>query len=174
MTTNDTSLWAAFGSPNRLDVAPRARCPTWVAARKVLTKALRSLGCFARVRSWHGIWTLLHSSALPSSCTWNDLCTTHTLHDLRLALDNRGSSNPLAITFWNVRWLVSPHTDAAIGKRGAICRQILRGAITALVETHWTQADEDLWASAFPTSRIVSAPAWGERRGGVALIVPQR
>ena len=31
-----------------------------------------------------------------------------------------------------------------------------------------------MWSSAFPTADIISAPAWGERRGGVALIIPQR
>ena len=174
MDDPNLSLWAALGSPDPLGTAPRARCPTWRAAQQSLTRALIKRKCFSRVRSWQGLWPLLHTSPLPSHATWQNLCLSFSVQDLITALALRAAQNPLSFTFWNVRWLVSPHTDAAIGKRGAVCNQILRGTITALVETHWTSADADLWSSAFPTARVLSAPAWGERRGGVALIIPQR
>ena len=155
MNTSNLSLWAALGSPDLHDAAPRARCPTWIVARNFLTRALTMRKCFARIRSWQGLWPLLHTSPLPSHCTWQELCLSFSVQDLISALALRAAQNPLSFTFWNVRWLVSPHTDAAIGKRGAICKQILRGTITALVETHWTSADADLWSSAFPTANVI-------------------
>merc|ERR1712155_447050 len=80
------------------------------------------------------------------------------------------------IATWNIRWLVSPHTEQATAKRGVVRQWLDAGHVSLLQETHWDQADIAIWTTPFPAATLAAAPAVPGPRGGpcggVATLLP--
>ena len=170
------SLWEALGSPPLDGLLPHPRAPAWLDARRSLRRALQELGVLATTpRSPSTLWTRIHATRCPPGCTWGALCGQVPLARLADLLPVAPGTRPRLCT-WNVRSLRSGDTAEGAERRARLTDAVVRGCIVAVQETHWTPGHCDLWAGAFATGRVLSAPARpgpeGGHQGGVAILVP--
>ena len=136
-------------------------------------------GLRARLRSPTALWGRFYAGrGPPRGATWADLVRGRTVADLARGLEHGGSGQgDLRLASWNVRWLVSPHSDKGKLKKAVITRHLLQGRIVAIQETHWDSRDEAVWQGMFPGTDVVSSPARlgprGGPQGGIALLAPR-
>ena len=160
------TLWEALGQPTLTGLLPTARSPEWCSTRRTLAAALRKHGLQHKVRSAFTLWNLLHHTSPPRGATWSTLIANYTFNQLCQQLRARHVQAGVRLASWNLRWLVSPHTDQAAGKRALVRRWLEAGRIVLLQETHWTAADLAVWETAFPAATVLAAPATAGPRGG--------
>ena len=145
-------------------------------AGKLLHTSLRRDGSAGRVRSPAALWSLLRQGLPLVGTKWRRLLFRHNWADLLEALARRRTASGTRLASWNVRWLVSPHTEQAAAKRAVIRRWLDVGRVVLLQETHWVDADAVVWASLFPAATLCYAPATigrqGGPSGGVAILFP--
>ena len=173
-----TSIWQACGSPPWGRVVPFKYTPAWAAARHRLDLALQAAGCPRRFRSWQTLWSVLHGTAPPCFVTWGNLCSDFSVANLlEASLADNLSPTP-TISYWNLRWLRDPFTDAARNKRECILSAIRRQRLVAVVETHWDSGCAARWGGVFPMATVIAAPARpgpnGGSQGGTAVFLPPR
>ena len=162
--------------PARDAAVPTARFPGWQRPASLLHDALRRHGVRRRFRSWQSLWTALHNSPPARSATWGGLLGDFTLNFLVERVSTPPPAGWPLLSFWNLGWLVDPHTDAAIAKRLAVSRMLRTQSVVGIAETHWDAATADRWAGLFTLGSVIAAPARpgpaAGRQGGVAAVVP--
>ena len=134
------SLWEALGCPPLAATLPGARSSAWSAAREMLAAQLREHDVTTRIRSAGVLWRLLAGTAPGPGATWGQLCRLGTVEVLAHRVRATGTSQDFRIVSWNVRWLLSPHTERAAAKRAVIVRALGGGSVVMPQETHWTPA----------------------------------
>ena len=129
-----------------------------------------------RVRTAGALWRLLAGVAPPPGATWGQLCELGDLDRLAQRAAVAAPAVGFQVSSWNVRWLLSPHTDRAAAKRAVVARALQRENVAMLQETHWTAAAAAQWGGLFSAARVCHSAARGGPRGGpqggVAIIVP--
>ena len=177
MTMSRAVLLEALGFPVLGKLVPLSRDPAWRVPRMGLFQALMQHDVPHRFRSPSSLWALLHGGPMPAMCTWERLLEGQDFDSLLSALGDAGGCSSWRLSSWNLRWLVSSHTDKAARKRALLRRWLQSRRVVLLGETHWFDADVATWSSAFPGSRVFAAPAVrgprGGPSGGVAVILPQ-
>ena len=171
-------LLEALGAPPADLIIPGGGRRAWAGVRERLEAALRSSGCFQQFRSWQALWVCSRGLAAPSWCTWGALCNGLTIqHFVQRAVSSEGGAS-MKFALWNVRWLVSPHTQKAAAKKAVTLAALNAGRIITLVETHWSDADAACWGGCFANATVIQSLAQGGphggRQGGVAVILPAR
>ena len=139
------ALLGALGHPPLDELVPFARTPTWAIARRGLSRVLGEQDFSLRIRSPSSLWALLQGGSLPRGCTWERLLRGHDLDSLLTAVGNRGRQQGWQLAVWNLRWLISLHTDQASRKRAIVRRWLQARRVVLLQETHWFDRDLATW-----------------------------
>ena len=99
-----------------------------------------------------------------------------TVDTLLAALVRGRDKRGVRLSTWNVRWLLSPHTERALAKKAAIGKVLRSGSVVLLQETHWTECAAAQWGGLFAAAQVAHAPSRlgprGGPQGGVAVIAP--
>jgi len=131
MSLPEASLWEALGRPRRSAPLPGPRTAAWAFAHTSLLAAL-ALDPAPRARPAAVLWTLLAGTRPRPGATWAQLCDLGTVDTLLAALARRVDKRGVRLSTWNVRWLLSPHTERAMAKKAAIGRVLRSGSVALL------------------------------------------
>ena len=96
---------------------PRTLC--WRAACTALVQCLGERGVCARFRSAAVLWRTLSGGLPRAGANWRQLCELGDVDTLVGAVALRGAADGIRFATWNVRWLLSPHTERAAAKHAA-------------------------------------------------------
>ena len=173
-----TTLAAALGVSGVATCVPPKKTRAWRDASRQLHAELSPVGIGRSFTSWQGMWSLLHGTTPPASCTWPELISEFTLHDLACRIRSRVAGRNMSLMAWNVRRLVDPNSRKSTRKKAVVVNATLAGQIVGLTETHWEDSDAACWRLLYLTCTVLHAPAvtlpGGRPKGGVALIVPSK
>jgi hypothetical protein len=176
MVDHHASIWALAGRPGLGALVPARRSPGWQGAMKLLRQAVAPSFPLPQIRTWAALWSLLFSTPPPLRVNWYSLIGNITVGELRQRVEAVPKLSGINLASWNVRWLLSPHTDKAAAKRTISLNHLIAGRIVCLQETHWHHAAAAQWQGLFPAAAVVPAPArlgpgngW---QGGVATLIP--
>ena len=165
----NASVWECLGRPNWAALVPGPRTEGWHAARTRLEDGIRLVGRACRIRTPGVLWGLIHTArpggGLPQRTTWGRLCGDATLGTVLERIEARATAPGLRPATWNVRWLISPHTQQGILKRQRIMRGLNAGKVVALQETHWQTCQAAIWEGLFTGTEVVSTCARESARG---------
>ena len=123
-----SSLWEALGRPCLAAPLPGPRSLGWRVACAALHRCLLERGVRARLRSAAVLWRALGGGPPRAGADWRQLCELGDVDTLVGALGLRDAVGSVRFATWNVRWLLSPHTERAAAKHAELGRA-LRGAM---------------------------------------------
>ena len=123
-----SSLWEALGRLCLAAPLPGPRSLGWRVACAALQRCLLERGIRARIRSAAVLWRALHGGPPRVGADWRQLCELGDVDTLVGALRLREVVGSVRFATWNVRWLLSPHTERAAAKHAELGRA-LRGAM---------------------------------------------
>ena len=165
-----------MGCPDLAAPLPGPRSLGWRAACTALQRCLLGRGVRARLRSAAGLWRVLGGGPLRAGADWRQLCELGNVDTLVGAMALRDADGGVRFATWNVRWLLSPHTERAAAKHAELGRALRGGNVVLLQETHWTVAAAAQWGGLFSAAQVAHSVARvgprGGPQGGVAVVVP--
>ena len=171
-----SSLWEALGRPCLVAPLPGPRSLGWRVACAALQRCVLGRGVRARIRSAAVLWRALNGGPPRVGADWRQLCELGDVDTLVGALRLREVVGSVRFATWNVRWLLSPHTERAAAKHAELGRALRGGNVVLLQETHWTAAAAAQWGGLFSAARVAHSVARegprGGPQGGVAVVVP--
>ena len=161
-----SSLWEALGRPCLAAPLPGPRSLGWRVACAALHRCLLERGVRAKLRSAAVLWRALGGGRRRAGADWRQLCELGDVDTLVGALGLRDAVGSVRFATWNVRWLLSPHTERAAAKHAELGRALRGGNVVLLQETHWTAAAAAQWGGPFlccPGGPLGGSgrPAWG-------------
>ena len=122
---------------------------------------LRHQFCLPLLHGSHReVWNLLQPGRVcPKDATWGMLLQDHdTTTLLTLTMRRNACGSPpgtLAISGWNVSWLVDTTTEAFQIKAAVIDSEMMKGRVLCLQETHWHESEGLLFFQQPPFSELL-------------------